>query len=120
MCQAISIFGATLRRSGEASSGRGYDGVTDPLGTLFQRPANPNTTSNYATSETVYDSLGKAHHVDVYFRAQGNGDFHNVISLDGGVFAAGAMLGVGEIEQDVRLLRRQRILHAQAIRRHEA
>ena len=44
-------------------------------------PANPNTTSNYATSETVYDSLGAAHHVDVYFRAQGAGlwEFHAMV-----------------------------------------
>jgi len=44
-------------------------------------PANPNTTSNYATSETVYDSLGAAHHVDVYFRSQGAGvwEFHAMV-----------------------------------------
>ena len=34
--------------------------------------SNPNTTSDYATSTTVFDSLGTAHHVEVYFRAQGN------------------------------------------------
>src|SRR6185295_9667039 len=36
-------------------------------------PTNPNTTSNYATSATVYDSLGAAHHVEVFFRNQGAG-----------------------------------------------
>jgi len=43
--------------------------------------SNPNTTSNYATSETVYDSLGAAHHVDVYFRSQGAGvwEFHAMV-----------------------------------------
>jgi flagellar hook protein FlgE len=44
-------------------------------------PLNPNTTSNFATSTTVYDSLGAAHHVDVYFRNQGAGawEFHALV-----------------------------------------
>jgi flagellar hook protein FlgE len=52
-------------------------------------PANPNTTSNYATSETVFDSLGAAHHVEVYFRAQGAGawEFHSMV--DGGDLTGG-------------------------------
>jgi flagellar hook protein FlgE len=52
-------------------------------------PANPNTTSNYATSETVYDSLGAAHHVDVYFRNQGNGAWEYHAMVDGGDLAGG-------------------------------
>jgi flagellar hook protein FlgE len=52
-------------------------------------PANPNTTSNYATSMTVYDSLGAAHHVDVYFRNQGNGGFEWHAMVDGGELAGG-------------------------------
>jgi flagellar hook protein FlgE len=56
-------------------------------------PANPNTTSNYATSEIVYDSLGAAHHVDVYFRSQGAGvwEFHAMVDgadLTGGTAGA--------------------------------
>ncbi len=31
-------------------------------------PATPGTTSNFSTAITVYDSLGNAHRVDVYFR----------------------------------------------------
>jgi flagellar hook protein FlgE len=56
-------------------------GVFDPL--------NPNATSNYATSETVYDSLGAAHHVDVYFRSQGAGAWEFHAMVDGGELAGG-------------------------------
>jgi flagellar hook protein FlgE len=59
-------------------------------------PANPNTTSNYATSETVYDSLGAAHHVDVYFRSQGGGawEFHAMVD---GAELTGGTPGLTEI-----------------------
>jgi flagellar hook protein FlgE len=53
-------------------------------------PANPNTTSNYATSETVYDSLGAAHHVEVYFRSQGAGAWEFHAMVDGGDLTGGA------------------------------
>jgi len=52
-------------------------------------PANPNTTSNYATSETVYDSLGTAHHADVYFRNQGNGAWEYHAMVDGADVSGG-------------------------------
>jgi flagellar hook protein FlgE len=52
-------------------------------------PANPNATSNYATSETVYDSIGTAHHVEVYFRAQGNGSWEWHAMVDGGELTGG-------------------------------
>jgi len=52
-------------------------------------PANPNTTSNFATSETVYDSLGAAHHVDVFFRSQGAGAWEWHAMVDGGDLAGG-------------------------------
>ncbi len=52
-------------------------------------PANPNTTSNYATSATVYDSLGKEHRVEVYFRSQGNGNWEWHAMADGGELAGG-------------------------------
>jgi flagellar hook protein FlgE len=52
-------------------------------------PTNPNTTSNYATSETVYDSLGAPHHVEVYFRAQGAGAWEYHAMVDGGDLASG-------------------------------
>jgi flagellar hook protein FlgE len=46
-------------------------------------PANPTATSNYATSTTVYDSLGTAHRVDVYFVAQGNSSWEWHAMVDG-------------------------------------
>jgi flagellar hook protein FlgE len=36
-------------------------------------PTNPAATSNFSTSMKVYDSLGNAHSVDVYFRDEGGG-----------------------------------------------
>jgi flagellar hook protein FlgE len=41
-------------------------------------PANPNTTSNFSTSMTVYDSLGSPHGVQVFFHksAAGAWDWH--------------------------------------------
>ncbi|PID37865.1 MAG: flagellar biosynthesis protein FlgE [Proteobacteria bacterium] len=35
-------------------------------------PTNPTGTSNFSTSMTVYDSLGKAHNVTLYFRREAN------------------------------------------------
>ncbi len=52
-------------------------------------PATPTTTSNYATSETVYDSLGAAHHVEVYFRSQGAGSWEWHAMVDGGELTGG-------------------------------
>ena len=54
-------------------------------------PANPTATSNYATSVTVYDSLGAPHKVDLYLRAQGGGtggwEWHAMV--DGGELTGG-------------------------------
>ena len=52
-------------------------------------PANPATTSNYATSQTVYDSLGQPHKVEVYFRNQGNGAWEWHAMADGGELTGG-------------------------------
>ncbi len=43
-------------------------------------PQNPGTTSNFSTSTKIYDSLGNAHPVDVYFTktATGTWDYHAV------------------------------------------
>ncbi len=38
-------------------------------------PQNPSATSNLSTSMSTYDSLGKAHTVDVYFRNTGAGQW---------------------------------------------
>lgn len=53
-------------------------------------PADPNTTSNYATSATVYDSLGAPHHVEVFFRSQGAGAWEYHAMVDGGDLTGGA------------------------------
>lgn len=52
-------------------------------------PLNPVATSNFKTSVTVYDSLGQAHSVDVYYRktAAGTWDFHAL--TDGGGVTGG-------------------------------
>lgn len=60
-------------------------------------PLNPNTTSNYATSETVYDSLGAAHHVEVFFRAQGAGAWEYHAMVDGGDLTGGVKGTLTEI-----------------------
>jgi flagellar hook protein FlgE len=52
-------------------------------------PANPSTTSNFATSVTVYDSLGKGHQVDVYFRKNATGDWEWHGLTDGGGLTGG-------------------------------
>lgn len=59
-----------------------------PVGPAFD-PANPNATSNYATSLTVYDSLGAPHHVDVYFRNNGAGGWEWHAMVDGGELGGG-------------------------------
>jgi flagellar hook protein FlgE len=52
-------------------------------------PLNAPNTSNFVSSTTVYDSLGKAHQVDVYFRktASGAWDWHAL--TDGGNVTGG-------------------------------
>jgi flagellar hook protein FlgE len=52
-------------------------------------PALPSEGSNHVSSTTIYDSLGKAHQVDVYFRktAEGAWDWHAM--TDGGNLAGG-------------------------------
>ena len=52
-------------------------------------PLNPNTTSNYATSTTVYDSLGASHHVEMYFRSQGAGAWEWHAMVDGAELTGG-------------------------------
>jgi flagellar hook protein FlgE len=52
-------------------------------------PANPAETSNFATSNTVYDSLGDAHRVDMYFRTNGDGTWEWHAMVDGGELNGG-------------------------------
>lgn len=62
-------------------------GSTTP--TLPWNPANPAGTSNYSTSTQVYDSLGQAHRVDVYYRDNGGGQWDYHAMVDGGELTGG-------------------------------
>lgn len=52
-------------------------------------PANPAGSSQYATSTTVYDSVGAAHKVQLYFVSQGNGAWEWHAMADGAELAGG-------------------------------
>lgn len=52
-------------------------------------PLNPGTTSNFSTSVTVYDSLGAAHNVDIYFRQSAPGAWEWHAMVDGGELTGG-------------------------------
>jgi flagellar hook protein FlgE len=60
-------------------------------------PTNPNTTSNYATTANVFDSLGAAHRVEVYFRDQGAGAWEWHAMVDGGELTGGTAGTLTEI-----------------------
>jgi len=57
---------------------------------------DPSATSNFATSTTVYDSLGNSHRVDMYFRTDGAGtwDWHALVD---GSELSGGQVGAVEI-----------------------
>lgn len=52
-------------------------------------PTDPGNTSNYSTSIAVYDSLGGAHNVDIYFRNSGAGTWEWHALVDGGELTGG-------------------------------
>jgi flagellar hook protein FlgE len=52
-------------------------------------PQNPSATSNFATTITVYDSLGTSRSLNVYYRATGNGAWEYNVLADGGSVAGG-------------------------------
>ncbi len=52
--------------------------------------ADPSGTSNFSSTATVYDSLGKAHTVDVYFRRTGTGTWEWHALTDGAGVQGGA------------------------------
>lgn len=52
-------------------------------------PLNAASTSNFSTSITVYDSLGAAHNVDIYFRNASPGTFEWHALVDGGELTGG-------------------------------
>jgi len=77
-------------------------------------PLTPNTTSNYATSETVYDSLGAAHQVQVYFRSQGGGAWEYHAMVDGGDLTGGVKGTATEIASGTLTFNATGALAAQA------
>ena len=65
-------------------------------------PANPASTSNFSTSMQVYDSLGNAHSVDVYFAktADNTWDYHAMVDggqLQGGTPGTAVEIGNGTL-----------------------
>lgn len=52
-------------------------------------PLNPQTTSNFSSDTTVYDSLGKAHATTIYFRKTGTGTWEWHAMTDGGGLTGG-------------------------------
>lgn len=60
-------------------------------------PQDPSKTSNVSTSMTVYDSLGTAHVVDVYFRKNVTGDWEYHALAKGSEIAGGPPTGNIEV-----------------------
>jgi flagellar hook protein FlgE len=52
-------------------------------------PQNPGTTSNFSTSMQIYDSLGNAHTVNVYFQNTGPGDWTYHVLANGSEVSGG-------------------------------
>ncbi len=68
-------------------------------------PAAPETTSNFSTSETAYDSLGSAHQIQVYFRKTGAGawEFHAMTDgagIQGGTAGTPSEVAAGTLAFD--------------------
>jgi flagellar hook protein FlgE len=78
-------------------------------------PLDPNATSSYATSETVFDSLGAPHHVEVFFRAQGAGNWEWHAMVDGGDLANGTPGALTEIATGTLSFNTAGALQSQAV-----
>lgn len=68
-------------------------------------PADPSGTSNFSSSATVYDSLGKAHQVDLYYKKASSGawEFHALTDgggLNGGTAGTEAEIATGTMSFD--------------------
>ena len=68
-------------------------------------PANPQTTSNFSTSMTIYDTLGAAHQTQVFFHksAAGTWDWHAMTDgggLQGGVAGQLTEIASGDLTFD--------------------
>ncbi len=62
-------------------------GATTPVAAWDAQ--NPGNTSNFSTSISVYDSLGKEHKLGVYFRKTGGNAWDYKVLADGGEITAG-------------------------------
>jgi flagellar hook protein FlgE len=81
-----------------------FNSSTPTNGKTFD-PANPNSTNDYQTSETVYDSLGNSHQVDVYFNKTADNQWTWHAMTDGGQLTGGTpgtatQLGTGTISMN--------------------
>ena len=63
--------------------------ATDATPGVAWDPANPEGTSDYTTSVTIYDSLGAAHQASVHFVNNGAGGFEWHAMVDGGDLTGG-------------------------------
>lgn len=72
----------------EVSMVMNLDGTSTPPPAFD--PANPDATSNFASSVTVFDSLGAEHRVDVYYRSNGSGAWEWHAMVDGGEVTGGS------------------------------
>jgi len=68
-------------------------------------PTNPTTTSNFSSTTSIYDSLGKQHTVDVYWNksAAGTWEFHAMTdggSLNGGTAGTPTEIATGSLDFD--------------------
>ena len=67
-------------------------------------PTNPTATSDYATSQTVYDSLGASHPVQLYFtRTAAGWDYNAMVdggSVTGGTAGAPVLIANGSLTFD--------------------
>jgi len=78
-------------------------------------PTNTTDTSNYATSATMYDSLGAPHHVEVFFHAQGAGAWEYHAMVDGGDLAGGTLGTATEIASGTMQFNTDGALQSQAV-----
>ena len=79
--------------------------TVNPGGAAFLT-TSPGTTSNFSTAVTVYDSLGSAHRVDVYFRKTASGppadwEYHALVDggdITGGTAGVAVEMAAGDLE----------------------
>ncbi|MDP1824553.1 MAG: flagellar hook protein FlgE [Archangium sp.] len=76
-----------------------------PIPTAAFDPLDPSATASFATTTTIYDTLGNAHTVDVYWQhtAPGTWEFHAVTdgaNVTGGTAGQGSEIATGTLDFD--------------------